>query len=95
MDAEGLGRKLLLTFSGGPCRTPEKQTLDTVTASHETAHPASTFKLSQCRHCKEGLPGPRRDIWVPSGSLSPASVRTFFVRNFDFVLRERGSKDLS
>ena len=32
MDAEGLGRKLLLTPSGGPCRTPDKQTVGTVTA---------------------------------------------------------------
>ena len=35
MDAEGLGRKLLLTPSGDPRRTPEKQTMGTVTASHK------------------------------------------------------------
>ena len=35
MDVEGLGRKLLLTPSGDPCRTPEKQTVGTVTASHK------------------------------------------------------------
>ena len=35
MDAEGLGRKLLLTFPGDPRRTPEKQTLGTVTASRK------------------------------------------------------------
>ena len=35
MDAEGLGRKLLLTFSGDPRRAPEKQTVSTVTASHK------------------------------------------------------------
>ena len=35
MDAEGLGRKLLLTPSGEPRRTPEKQTVGTVTASHK------------------------------------------------------------
>ena len=33
MDAEGLGRKLLLTPSD-PRRAPEKQTVGTVTASH-------------------------------------------------------------
>ena len=33
MDAEVLGRKLLLTPSGDPRRTPEKQTVGTVTAS--------------------------------------------------------------
>ena len=35
MDAEGLGRKLLLTPSGDPSRTPEKQTVGTVTASRK------------------------------------------------------------
>ena len=35
MDAEGLGRKLLLTSSGDPRRAPEKQTVGTVTASHK------------------------------------------------------------
>ena len=35
MDAEGLGRKLLLIPSGDPHRTPEKQTVGTVMASHE------------------------------------------------------------
>ena len=35
MDAEGLGRKLLLTTSGYPRRTPEKQTVGSVTASQK------------------------------------------------------------
>ena len=35
MDAEGLGRKLLLTPSGDPRRAPEKQAVGTVTASHQ------------------------------------------------------------
>ena len=35
MDTEDLGRKLLLTLSGDPCRTPEMQTVGTVTASHK------------------------------------------------------------
>ena len=36
MDAEGLGRKLLLlTLPGDPRKTPEKQTVGTVTASHK------------------------------------------------------------
>ena len=34
MDPKGLGRKLLLTPSGDTLRTPEKQTVGTVTASH-------------------------------------------------------------
>ena len=35
MDAEGLGRKLLLTTPGNPRKTPEKQTVGTVTATHK------------------------------------------------------------
>ena len=35
MDAEGLGRKLLLTPFGDPFRAPEKQTVGTETASHK------------------------------------------------------------
>ena len=35
MDAEGLGRKLLLTPSGDPRRNPEKQTVGAATASHK------------------------------------------------------------
>ena len=35
MDAEGLGRKLLLTRSGDPRRGPEKQTGAIVTAFHK------------------------------------------------------------
>ena len=34
MDAEGLGRKLLLTLSGDPCRAPENQTMGAATVSH-------------------------------------------------------------
>ena len=35
MDAEGLGRRLLLTPLRTPPNVPEKQTLGTVTASHK------------------------------------------------------------
>ena len=59
MDAEGLGHKLLLTGSGDPRRTPEKQTMGTDSIS-KNANPASTFALSQCKRCKGGQPGPRR-----------------------------------
>ena len=54
MDAEGLGRKLLLTPSGDPRRTPEKQTVGTVDSMSKNAKPASTFELSQCRPRKGG-----------------------------------------
>ena len=36
----------------------------------QNANSASTFELSQCRQCKERLPGPRTGFWVTSGSLS-------------------------
>ena len=35
MDAEGLGRRLLLTPLATPPKVPKKQTVGTVTASHE------------------------------------------------------------
>ena len=87
MDAEGLACKLLLSPSGDPCRAPEKQTVGTVTASHKMLT-LQALSSSQCRHCKEGLPGPRRSFWVPSGSLSPktaASICTFI----DFTVGEK------
>ena len=75
MDAEGLGRKLLLTPSGDPRKAPEKQTVGTVTASHKMLTlQAPLSELSQCQHWKEGLSGPSRGVWVPSGSLSPKTA---------------------
>ena len=62
---------------GNPQKTSEKQTVGTVTASHKTPHPPSTFELSQRRHCKERLPGPRKGLWVTSSSLSPKRPRPF------------------
>ena len=53
MDAEGLGRKLLLTPPPTPGEPHEKQTVGSIS---QNANPASTFELSQCRHCKERLP---------------------------------------
>ena len=48
----------------------------------QNAHPSSTFvEFSQCQHCQERLPGPRKGFWVISGSLSPktaASIYTLF-----------------
>ena len=67
MDAEGLGRKLLLTRSGDPRRTPEKQTAGTVTASHKILT-LQALSSSQCQRCREGVPGPRRGFWVPSSA---------------------------
>ena len=54
MHAEGLGRKLLLTPSGDARKAPEKQTVGTVISISQNANPASTFKLSEGRHRKDG-----------------------------------------
>ena len=66
MHAEGLGHKPLLTPSGDPRRISQN------------AHPASTFELSQSRHCKERQPGPRKGFWVTSGSLSPKTAASIY-----------------
>ena len=47
MDAKGLGRKLLLTLSGDPRRTPEKQTVGTVTASQKMLSRALSIPVLQ------------------------------------------------
>ena len=60
MDAEGLGRRLLLTPSGDPCRTPEKQTVGIVTASHKMLTLQALSSSLIASTVKEGLPGPRR-----------------------------------
>ena len=72
MDAEGLGRKLLLTPTGDPRRTLKSRLwvlcgyCDSIS---QHTNPASTFELSQCWHCKERLLEPRKGFWVTSGSL--------------------------
>ena len=76
MDVEGLGRKLLLTPSRDPHRTPEKQAVGTVTASLKIAKPASTFELGrgQAFGCPPAVCSPERprpfthyrsQVWLP------------------------------
>ena len=57
MDAKGLAHKLLLTASGDPCRTPEKQTVGTVSASQ---------KCQPCKHFRAlSMPALQRGAaWV-------------------------------
>ena len=80
MDAEGLGRKLLLTvielltLSGSPRRAPEKETVGTVRASHKMLTLQALSGSLNVGTAKRGLPGPRRGFWVPSGSLSPKTA---------------------
>ena len=73
MDAEGLGRKLLL-MSGDPRRAPEKLTVGTVTVSRKML---TLQALLSSLRCKEERPGPKRGFWVPSlpsSSLSPKTA---------------------
>ena len=81
MDAEGLGRKLLLTTPpSNPRKHPEKQTVGTVTASPImlALQAPKCFELSHCLHCKERLPGPDERRWVPSSSLSPKPAASIY-----------------
>ena len=73
--ANGRGGFGLQTAADPPWRpptTPEKQTVGTVT------NPGSIFELSQCRHCKERPPGPRKGFWVTSGGLSPKTAASVY-----------------
>ena len=77
MDAEGLGRKLLLTPSGDPRRAPEKQTVGTVTASNKmlTLHALSN-SLNAGRGAawaEERLLGALR-----AGNLSPKTAASIY-----------------
>ena len=77
MDAKGLGRKLLLTPSGDPHRTPGKQTVGTVTASQKMLS-LQALSSSQCRHCEERLPGPRKGFLGDlRNSVPPKGPRPF------------------
>ena len=78
MDAEGLGRKLLLTPSGEPRRTPEKKTAGSVTASHKMLTLQALSSKLNAGTAKRGLPGPRRGFWVPSSSLSPRTAASIY-----------------
>ena len=60
MDAEGLGRKPLLTPSGEPRKPPEKRSVGTVTASH-------VYKT----HTLQALSS---SLNAGSGSLSPETA---------------------
>ena len=80
MDAEGLGRKLLLTPPPPPKQTPGsawKADCGYCVSISRNAHPASTFEFPS-------MPALRKGFWVTSGSLSPktaASMYSSFCRN--------------
>ena len=78
MDTEGLGRKLLLTPSRDPRRTPEKQTVGTVTASQKMPSLQALSSSLNAGPGKGGCLGPRRGFWVPSGSLFPRTAASIY-----------------
>ena len=92
MDAEDLGRKLLLTPSGDPPKLPEKQTVGTVTVvAHDCGHPLSRYTcrathvaadflnfISSCR-CSSGVAPHPLKILV--SHLSPPHFREVSHRN--------------
>ena len=77
MDAEGLGRKLLLTRSSDPGRAPEKQTVGTVTASYKMltlqARSSSLNADTAKRHCL----GRGEAIGYPPAVCPPKRPRPF------------------
>ena len=70
MDADGVGRKLLLTFAGDPCRAPEKQTVGSVKPSHKMLTLQALSSSLNAGTAKGGYLGRGEVFWVPSGSLS-------------------------
>ena len=59
MDAEGLGRKLLLDPPATPGEPHEKQTVGTVTASHKMLTLQALSSSLNAGTAKRGWPGPR------------------------------------
>ena len=57
-----------------PSQSPWKADRGYCDSISQNANPASTFELSQCQPCKEGLPGPRRGFGMPSGNLFPKTA---------------------
>ena len=78
MDAEGLGRKLLLTPSGDP-RTapPEKQTVGTVTASHKMLTLQALWSSLNANTAKRAASARREAFRCPPAVCPPKRPRPF------------------
>ena len=61
----GFGSQTAADPSGDPRKALEKQTVGTVTASHEML----SLQALSSRHCKEGLPGPRGESVPQNGRV--------------------------
>ena len=77
MDVEDLGRKLLLTNSGDPCRTPEKQPVGTVTASHKMLTLQALSSSLNAGTARRAAWAEERHL-VPSGSPSPRTAASIY-----------------
>ena len=76
MDAEGLGRKLLLTPSN-PRRAPEKQTAGTVTASHKMLTLQALSSSVNAGNVKRGCLGRGEAFGCPPAVCPPKRPRPF------------------
>ena len=77
MDAEGLGRKLLLTPTADPRRTPEKQTLGTVTASHKMLTLQALSSSLNVGTAKGGCVGRGEAFGCPPAVCPPERLHPF------------------
>ena len=77
MDAEGLGRKLLLTPCGNPRRAPEKQTVGTVTASHKMITLQALLSSLNASTAKRGCLGRGEAFGCPPAVCPPKRPRPF------------------
>ena len=77
IDAEGLGRKLLLTTSGDPRRAPEKQTVGTVTASHKMLTLQALSSSLNAGTAKRGCLGRGEAFGCPPAVCPPKGPHPF------------------
>ena len=79
MDAEGLGRKLLLTPPPATPDNPCKGASEYCDIISQNANPASTFELSlSMQALQRGSAWAKERLWVPSGSLSPRTAASIY-----------------
>ena len=67
-----------------PPQSPWKADLKCFDSISQNANPASTFELSQCLRCKEGLPGPRKAFGCPPAVCPPRRPRPFAHYSFSW-----------
>ena len=77
MDAEGVGRKLLLTPSSDPRRTPEKQTVGSVATSHKMLTLQALLSSLNTGTAKRGCLGRGVAFGCPPAVCPPKRPRPF------------------